>query len=396
MHRPLPHAPHTPSAEFSIYQTKSIILSATAGNTPPMCVDISNFNTNPGAEVWTWPCGDGSKANEWWTITASSIASQQTPSTCLAAESADVGAAVTTAVCSATDPLQQLAYSPATQLIVHTPSGLCVDGGSALPPEQWCAKPPQANWTICDASAALDDRAADIVARLSLADKIAALGTGTPRLPSIALPSYQWWSEATHGISGPGVGYDSQFPAGSNTALPITTSCSFNRSLWHATGNQIAREGRIFRNHGLAASTFWTPVINIVRDPRWGRNLESAGEDPFVSGEYAVNFIQGFEHAKETSYPLQASACCECSAQSARRGKWWCSNWVLASHTPLLSPAPPLHLSRSTCLQASTLCEWPVGSFSARPHPPHTFPSAFPHAHAPNTHAPNTSHVQCE
>jgi hypothetical protein len=52
-------------------------------------------------------------------------------------------------------------------------------------------------------------------------------------------------------------------------------------------------------------------VINIVRDPRWGRNIETAGEDPFASGEYAVNFVQGFEHSNEVLYPLQASACCK-------------------------------------------------------------------------------------
>ena len=64
-------------------------------------------------------------------------------------------------------------------------------------------------------------------------------------------------------------------------------------------------------NSNLAGSTFWTPVINIVRDPRWGRNIESAGEDPFTSGQYAINFITGFEHANETPYPLQASTCCK-------------------------------------------------------------------------------------
>ena len=52
-------------------------------------------------------------------------------------------------------------------------------------------------------------------------------------------------------------------------------------------------------------------MINIVRDPRWGRNLETAGEDPLLSGEYAVNWVKGFQTAKESPYPLQASSCCK-------------------------------------------------------------------------------------
>lgn len=127
--------------------------------------------------------------------------------------------------------------------------------------------------------------------------------------PASPMQAYNWWSEATHGISH--VSYTNQLPAASNTGLPITTSCAFNRSLWAATGNQIAREARAFMNAGLADSTYWAPVINIVRDPRWGRNIETAGEDPFLSGEYARNFVNGFEHATETPYPLQASACCK-------------------------------------------------------------------------------------
>jgi len=55
------------------------------------------------------------------------------------------------------------------------------------------------------------------------------------------------------------VSHNAQFPGGSNTALPITTSCAFNRSLWHATGNAIAREGRAYYNNNLAGATFWTP-----------------------------------------------------------------------------------------------------------------------------------------
>jgi hypothetical protein len=68
-------------------------------------------------------------------------------------------------------------------------------------------------------------------------------------LASIDAPPNQWWSEATHGISGPGVSHDAALPGATNTALPITTSCSFNRTLWHATGNAIAREGRAYVGH---------------------------------------------------------------------------------------------------------------------------------------------------
>ena len=71
--------------------------------------------------------------------------------------------------------------------------------------------------------------------------------------------------------------HSAALPGASNTALPITTSCSFNRSLWGATGNLIGREARAFINAGLAGSTFWTPVINIVRDVRFAPLATSSG-----------------------------------------------------------------------------------------------------------------------
>ncbi len=67
------------------------------------------------------------------------------------------------------------------------------------------------------------------------------------------------WSEGAHGISH--VSYSPTLPGASNTALPITTSCSFNRTLWSATGNQIGREGRAFQNAGQAGSTYWAPCV---------------------------------------------------------------------------------------------------------------------------------------
>jgi len=132
-------------------------------------------------------------------------------------------------------------------------------GGALAQDVTWCTKTPQSTWPLCDSTLDITVRAKDVVARLSLNDKFDALGTGTGSLKSIGLGPYNWWSEATHGISH--VGFSKDLPGASNTALPITTSCSFNRTLWERTGNQIGREGRAFQNAGQAYSTYWAPVF---------------------------------------------------------------------------------------------------------------------------------------
>ena len=86
---------------------------------------------------------------------------------------------------------------------------------------------------------------------------------------------------------------------------------SYNRTLWAATGQQIGREARAAMNDNEAFSTFWTPVVNLAREPRWGRNIEVTPEDPFASGEYAEAFVKGFEHSKDDLTHVQASACCK-------------------------------------------------------------------------------------
>ena len=137
---------------------------------------------------------------------------------------------------------------------------------------------------------------------------------------TLNMTGYQWWSEATHGVShyygAPEEthGKDTTTEYMTNFPFPITTAMSFNRSLWHATGAQIGREARAAMNVGNAYSTFWTPVVNMARgefppvatsvelliqllplhpDPRWGRNLEAVGEDPTVTSEYAEVFVKG-------------------------------------------------------------------------------------------------------
>ena len=115
---------------------------------------------------------------------------------------------------------------------------------------------------FCDFTLGINERAADIVSRLSIPEKIDALGTGTGPLPSVGLPAYNWWSEATHGISHVRDGPGSSTPEETNFALPITTAGSFNRTVWSATGHAIGVEARAFMNAGNAYSTYWAPVIN--------------------------------------------------------------------------------------------------------------------------------------
>ena len=119
----------------------------------------------------------------------------------------------------------------------------------------------------------------------------ANLNTGGTAIPSLGLNSYDWWEEASTGVSNLG----SEHTPTTKFAFPITTGMSFNRTLWQLTGRQIGHEARSLMNAGQAGSTFWAPVINLAREPRWGRNIEVPGEDPYQVGEYAEWFVKGFE-----------------------------------------------------------------------------------------------------
>lgn len=166
-----------------------------------------------------------------------------------------------------------------------------------------------AKMPFCDATLPYDARIDDMIKRTTLEEKISNLGTGAGAIKGLGIPAYNWWSEATHGVAS--VKNDATLPHESNFAFPITTGMSFNRSLWWATGQAIGREARAFMNAGLAYSTYWAPVVNLAREPRWGRNLETPGEDPYLSGEYATGFVKGFQESEDDPYHLQASACCK-------------------------------------------------------------------------------------
>ncbi|KAL6875728.1 hypothetical protein ACP4OV_013241 [Aristida adscensionis] len=172
-------------------------------------------------------------------------------------------------------------------------------------------------YAFCDASLPAARRAADLVARLTAAEKVAQLGDVAAGVPRLGVPAYKWWNEALHGLatSGKGLHFDGAVRAATSFPQVLLTAAAFDDDLWLRIGQAIGREARALFNVGQADGlTMWSPNVNIFRDPRWGRGQETPGEDPTVASRYAVAFVRGLQGnaaATQGGAPLQASACCK-------------------------------------------------------------------------------------
>ncbi|CAO2173914.1 unnamed protein product [Urochloa humidicola] len=150
----------------------------------------------------------------------------------------------------------------------------------------------------CDTSLPYAARVRDLVGRLTLEEKVRNLGDQAGGADRVGLPAYHWWGEALHGVSDVGPGgtrFGDVVPGATSFPLVINSAASFNESLWRAIGAVVSTEIRAMYNLGHAELTYWSPNINVVRDPRWGRASETPGEDPFLVGRYAVNFVRGMQ-----------------------------------------------------------------------------------------------------
>ncbi|GJR58985.1 probable beta-D-xylosidase 6 [Tanacetum coccineum] len=161
-----------------------------------------------------------------------------------------------------------------------------------------CQPPHHNSYPFCNTTLPIQTRAKSLISHLTLSEKITCLADNNTGIPRLGIPSYQWWSEALHGITAnrPGVNFTNG-PINTATMFPqvIVTTSSFNRTLWYAIASAIAVEARAMYNVGQAGLTFWAPTINVFRDPRWGRGQETPGEDPRVAGAYAVEFVTAFQ-----------------------------------------------------------------------------------------------------
>ncbi len=177
-----------------------------------------------------------------------------------------------------------------------------------------CLVDPLCSNPICDTSLTPEQRAAGLISQLTLAEKAANMMNGAPGVPRLGLPGYQWWSEALHGVAGsPGVSFST--PLGSNYSyatsfpMPILMGAAFDDDLIHQVAGVVGTEGRAFYNGGHSGLDFWTPNINPFRDPRWGRGLEVASEDPYRLEQYVYSLVTGLQGGLNPEHKLVIATC---------------------------------------------------------------------------------------
>ncbi|OCL04852.1 glycoside hydrolase family 3 protein [Glonium stellatum] len=163
-----------------------------------------------------------------------------------------------------------------------------------------CVNGPTALTTnlVCDPSASPADRAAAIVAAMSTSEKLVNMVDRSLGVSRLGLPEYEWWSEALHGVAySPGVDFASsgEYSYATSFANPILMSAAFDDDLIEAVATVVSTEARAFSNGGRAGLDFWTPNINPYKDPRWGRGMETPGEDPFRIKGYVKSLLFGLE-----------------------------------------------------------------------------------------------------
>ena len=158
-----------------------------------------------------------------------------------------------------------------------------------------------------DKTLSFEERAKDLVSRMTLDEKASQLTYHSAAVERLGIPAYNWWNEALHGVA----------RAGTATVFPqaIGLAAMFDREQMHKVGEVISTEGRAKYNAYTSEEdrdiykglTFWSPNVNIFRDPRWGRGQETYGEDPYLTGRLGVEFIEGIQ-GDDPKY-LKAAAC---------------------------------------------------------------------------------------
>ena len=151
-------------------------------------------------------------------------------------------------------------------------------------------------------------RAAELVSQLTLEEKASLMLHPSAPVEALGIPAYNWWNEALHGVGRNGQA--TVFPQ------PVGMAASFDEDLLLQVFTAVSDEARVKHRQALAAGasgwyqglTFWTPNINLFRDPRWGRGMETYGEDPYLTGRLGMAVVKGLQ-GPEDAPVLKAHAC---------------------------------------------------------------------------------------
>ena len=141
----------------------------------------------------------------------------------------------------------------------------------------------------------IEERVDDLVSRMTLEEKVGQMQNEAPAIPRLGIPAYNWWNEGLHGVARAGIA--TVFPQA------IGMAATWDPDLVHSEADVISTEARAKHNEAVRNNkydiyeglTFWSPNINIFRDPRWGRGQETYGEDPFLTGRMGVAFVKGLQ-----------------------------------------------------------------------------------------------------
>ncbi len=158
-----------------------------------------------------------------------------------------------------------------------------------------------------DPSLPREQRAADLVSRMTLPEKVSEMLNSSAAVPRLDVPAYDWWNEGLHGVARSG--YATMFPQA------IGMAATWDAPLFKQLATVISTEARAKNNEALRHNnhsiyyglTFWSPNINIFRDPRWGRGQETYGEDPFLTSQLGMSFVEGMQGDNPNYYRVIAT-----------------------------------------------------------------------------------------
>lgn len=141
----------------------------------------------------------------------------------------------------------------------------------------------------------VEERVENLLSEMTLEEKITQMGNGSKAIERLGVPEYNWWNECLHGVANAGIA--TVFPQA------IGLGATWDADLVHRVGTATSDEARAKHHDALRNDkrdifyglTFWSPNINIFRDPRWGRGQETYGEDPYLTSRLGVEFVKGLQ-----------------------------------------------------------------------------------------------------